>query len=143
MERTHWLVAVLGIAGVVIVGAWIHGTLLLDTPDGFQETPPMASFNYSHDADNTTLAITHAGGSQFEQYNTQRLEVYVTESNDSNVTDGRPTKVVSIPFEIGETVLVSNVEHGDVVYLVWWNSDGPNGERAIMDKHTVGADGSR
>lgn len=143
MERKYWLALAISTAGVVIAGGSICSFVLVDTPEGWGEVPPTASFDYTHDASNETLAVTQTGGSEFSPDTTRRLEVHVTESGTPNVTESQPNRTVSLPFRIGETFTVSNVGRGDIVYLVWWEDGKSSGEKAIVAKHTVGENETR
>jgi flagellin-like protein len=77
---------ILMVAVVVIVGS-IVGVFALGIAENVDNPAPQASFEFNWENTSRTLTIVHAGGDQFREANTDRLEVVIRDDDDTGQND--------------------------------------------------------
>lgn len=114
------VIGVILMVAVTVTLAAVVSTLVLGLNNDV-EANPQASFGF--DYSNTTLEITHEGGSTLD---ISRVDVLIGgESNSWNDTDGKISGGDSNTF---------NASSGEKVNIIW---EGPNENSAIIGSYTV------
>ncbi len=86
---------------------------------------PHAEFEFTHDADQKTVTVQHAGGDQFDAGETDRIEVRV---------DGEVWASIESALVAGDAVTVP-ASPGDRVEVVWFGESGNNSQ--VLASYTV------
>lgn len=98
------------VLAVVVVGAYAGSMLVGDLTD------PTPNASFTHEYDNGTVTVTHAGGDPFTTDETARLEV---SSPEAEVTTTWAADEESFPIEEGDSARLTGVEPGVTVRVIW------------------------
>lgn len=95
---------------IVVVGAYAGSMLVGDLTD------PTPNASFTHEYDDGTVTVTHAGGDSFTTAETARLEV---SSPEAEVTTTWAAANESFPVEEGDSVRLTGIEPGVTVRVIW------------------------
>jgi len=119
-----WVLLVAAVPVALVLGylllAWTMPVVCACTP-----AIPHAQFEFTHDADRGTVTVQHAGGDQFDDGETDRIEIWV---------DGEVWASIKSALVTGDTVTVP-ARRGDRVEVVWFETDG--GGSQVLAEYTV------
>lgn len=75
------------LVGVVVILGSIVGVFALGIAEDVDNPAPQAGFEFDWENSSRTLTIVHAGGDQFREGNTERLEVVIRDDDETGQND--------------------------------------------------------
>jgi hypothetical protein len=97
------------VVAIVVVGAYAGSMLVGDLTD------PTPNATFTHEYDNGTVTVTHAGGDPFTTEETARLELSSPEAE----TTTWAADADAFPVEEGDSARITGVEPGVTVRVIW------------------------
>jgi hypothetical protein len=98
------------VVAIVVVGAYAGSMLVGDLTD------PTPNATFTHEYDNGTVTVTHAGGDPFTTEETARLEL---SSPEAETTTTWAADADAFPVEEGDSARITGVEPGVTVRVIW------------------------
>jgi len=114
------VIGVILMVAITVILAAVIGTFVLGLGEQVQQTTPQTSFSYDWDVANNQVDITHEGGDNINDDNSNDLEIV----GDSG---SRDSKSGQFPIVAGDTLTYSDtINSGDTVRVIWTSSNGEN-----------------
>jgi flagellin-like protein len=106
------------IVAVVVILATVVSVFALGLVDDLDNTAPTASFEFDWEKSTRTLTIAHEGGDEFTAGNTDRLEVFIRDDDDTGGNDflvargDWATQSGGFPVNAGDTFTITGESGG-------------------------------